>query len=609
VGEKESPVFRDILQRIGKHQYRRSTRFRCLGLYERIEGLFASYPTYHVFGPGRLQRRPVKVRAPENNAFVTLWTLDLLLEAFAAIPGKLASINMSAAVRAIQEFHDRTRDPGDPLFMFWRQRELGGNWVAYPSNLLPFLHLFMAGHGLLDRLRRTASRFFPSPVTGRPPVSPEEPRRSTGAISLPADFDDSALVWAFGTNLARFRTSFPEAWKVWSARDFDFSRLARHAVRCAYRPFFGDGNIDAIDPRTFYAAREFLWRIREEGRANPDYALLTTWVSTLEENRGGIGRFYKMPFNVNNLDLSVQANFIHAALRSALDGSYPREVEGFESLLLNTAEYLGWGITSGAILDRPDLVLLYYPQPSLTFFLVSRIVGLLRATTVPEPAVELVTGLREKLPPAVSKWITRQLVSTTGNAGKHVVWDGTCFAQKQAIHGRIPRSQGDRKFLTAVAINTLINLWTTPDEGTLSWSEQTPDEVPQIVASALAWLRDHASTPAQSDHNVFFASSVKDVSSLPFLYPANTVSHHDGPVLSSRPSHSDHVTWRHSVYAVTGVPARETYTRSFEESGLVEPDPDDLRHCYGLGFPYWSAPSVTGAMVCLALMRGTSLEQ
>ena len=109
-----------------------------------------------------------------------------------------------------------------------------------------------------------------------------------------------------------------------------------------------------------------------------NFSLLTTWASTVSKNLEGIQRYYKMPFNVNNLDCSVQANFIHAACKSALSGTFPHEVEHFDDLIVDTAQYLAWALASGTIIQQPDIALLYYPTPTCAFFFISRIVQLLQ---------------------------------------------------------------------------------------------------------------------------------------------------------------------------------------------------------------------------------------
>jgi len=605
----KAQTLRALVKRIGSYQYRTSQSFRFVVHPERIAGLFVSYPTYHIVPLRRFTKRSFAVRVPENNAFSTMWTLDLLLEAFEEDPRQLAPINLEQAVRACLEFHDMTRERDDPLFMFWKQRDLYGIPAAFPVNLLPWFRLFMTTHRVRQRIRRLLTTILPFGRASRSSPHGDEPVRDSGMISLPADLDDSALNWSLGSRLRGAREACPEAWSAWSEQSFDFGKLARHAVACAYRPFSPDPDVNAIDPRSFYVSRDFLWNLAADHRAAPDFGLLTTWSSTFDENLAGIERYYKMPFNTNNLDCGVQANVIHASLHSVRDGRFPHEVEGFESLLLNTVEYLAWCVTSGTIVDRPDLALLYYPMPQLAFFLISRIIALLITTGFPGNRTDYPEEAGRVLLPATRDEITRYLLARAQTFGGGIAWTAGSFEAGEGA-SRVRRAvPDDRRFVTALSIMTILNLWTTSRHGAPIWSDQTPDEIPGLIEESLSWLREHALFPKNTDHNVIFSASVKAESSLPFRYPANVIRHVRGPILPTRLSQKQPSLRQHGIFAMSGVPSPAEYTRLLESTGYPEPTPGDLKRCYELMFPYWSAPSVTGAMICLALARGDRIER
>lgn len=605
---KDDLLLKKLIKRIRKTQHKKSRRFLFVGLWEKIKGLFVSYPTYNVYTLRKYVNWSFPVKAPDNNAFVSLWTLDLLLEAFEEDPHYLEEFQLEDAVKALMEFHDRTRDPDDPLFLFWKQHELGGKWVAFPSNLMPFYQLFMWTHGIQEKLKKLFRKSTPPGEEGGPSHPSHEPRRSSAAISLPADFDDSSLNWILGSSLAGLRDTFPEAWSIWSDNAFDFRKLARHAVECSYRPFSFDKNANAIDPRTFYAVREFLWDVQAQGRGTPEFSLMTTWASTLEGNLEGMQRYYKMPFNVNNIDYSVSANFMYSAMKSVFAGTFPNGVEGFSELLRDTAGFLAWGITSGAIVKNPDLLLLYYPSPYLAFFFVSRTVYLLAQPLPPSPRADTLREVEEILSPPVRPEITEYLLSSARQDEEYVSWDGTSLEPDIRFTLRAPNTHDDRKFITALSVNTLINLWAVRRGDVLQWSDGVPDEVPRIVEKGMRWLRDYGLDRGYPDHNAFFSSSVKYFNSVPFLFPANMIEHTEGPILPTRLGDEEEAAReKHSIFALSGVPSREEYDRALDEKGLRAPDPAEFKKCYELTFPYWSAPSVNYAMICLSVMKGSAL--
>lgn len=590
-----------LLQRIRKYQHGRSRPFRCLGLYETVQGLFVSYATYTFSLSRRFFFKDLHYRLPDNNAFVTFWTLELLLEACAHSSETFDEPRVQAAIGALMEFHDHTRAKDDPLFMFWRQRQAGGHLVSCPSNLMPLCRLLTILDSVRRKLIHAVSKIIP-PAGGRDGHPSHAP--PTTAFSLPADLDDAALNWSLGSCLYGVREAYPDAWAAWSQNAFDFRKLARHALACAYRPFDQNRNANTIDPRSFYASREFLWDLQDSGRDVGKFSLLTTWASTTGENREGIYRYYKMPFNVNNIDCSVQANFIHAACRSALNGTFPHDVEHFDDLIINTAQYLAWAVASGTIIHRPDIALLYYPTPFCAFLIISRIVHLLHHGGEQGPGAQLLAKLETVLAAAARQHITDYILSCAVRTPAAAFWQRPS-AQTQSSSPR-RAVLDDRKFLTAVSVLCLLNLWTRQRGTALEWLPSVPDAAAALAGRGLAWLRREALSGSCPDHNAFFSASVKHRRSLPFMFPANLVQHSEGPAL--QPGTTTYKTIRHSVYAMSGVPSREEYARMLREKGLDTLDDGTFQKCYELDYPYWSAPSVTSALTVLALSKAEKLS-
>ncbi len=606
----EAQLCQRLIKLVRKTQHQTSRRFMFIGFYEKKKGLFVSYIYTDVFNLRKYVKWSPMASIPDDNAFVSLWTLDLLLEAFEGDTDYLNDFHLENAVKSLMEFHDRTREEDDPLFLFWKQQNLGGKWVSMAGNLAAAYPLLRFLDKSKEKITKPFSKSPPTHDYSGPSHPSHEPKRSSALFCLPADFDDSALNWTLGSSLFRLRNAFPEMWSAWSANNFDFNKLARHAVEYSYRPFCNDKNVNAIDPRTFYAIRELLWRLEESGCGTPEFMLLTTWASTIEGNREGIEQYYKMPFNVNNIDYSVSANFVYAAMKSAFTDSFPREVEGFPALIKSTVKFLVWGIESGAVVDNPDLLLLYYPSPYLAFFFVSRTVHLLQQ---PQPQArgaeaELLQQVRELLSPTARNKITGYLLSSAEHDREYATWNGTTLGRDIRLPLRLPNNFNDRKFITALSVNTLINLWAVSKDTRLEWLDQTPQEVPQLVAKGICWLRHHALSREYPDHNAFFSSSVKNLNSLPFQFPANMIKRVSGPVFSNKPSEKKRTHEGHSIFAMSGVPSRGDYDQALKERGLANVDPDEFKKCYELEFPYWSAPSIVYTLICRAITKGALLK-
>lgn len=598
----ETELYQKLTKQIQKNQHQASKTLLPLGFHEKKKGLFAAYIYTDPFNVRKHVKSSPRLKIPDTNAFVSFWTLDLLLEAFEHDPDYLKDFHLKDAVENLMEFHDHTRAEDDPLFLFWKQKNVDGKWVSNAGNLAAAYPMWKVIDKSKDKLTKSFSKSPQSEGSGL-----SHPQRSSALFCLPADFDDSALNWTLGASLFQLRNTFPELWSTYSARNFDFSKLARHAVEYSYRPFSDDKNVNAIDPRTFYAIREFLWDIQNKGYGTSEFMLLTTWASTTISNFEGIDHHYKMPFNINNVDFSVSANFVYAALKNAFAGFFPDEVKGFSGLIKNIMEFIVWSIKSGAVVNKPDLLLLYYPSPYLGFFFVSRTVSLLQEppSLVAGQAAELVQHVRGLLLPVARDKITEYLLSSVRCDGEYVFWDGASLG---ADSSSVQQVCGDRKFITAVAVNTLINLWTIRKDTRLEWQDQTPKEVQHAIAKGICWLREYAVSKKYPDQNAFFSSSVKHPDSLPFLFPANMLEHVSAPVFHGKSSEKNAAPEGHCVFAMSGVPSREYYDQLLKEKGLLAVDSVRFRKCYALEFPHWSAPSVVYALICCALAKAASLD-
>jgi hypothetical protein len=599
---EDERLLQKLVAQAQKSQHQRSRRFLFLGFNEKIKGLFESYIYSDPFNLHNYVKRSPRLRLSDNNAFVSFWTLDLLLEAFGNDVDCLRSFHLKDAVKNLNEFHDNTREPDDPLFLFWKQQKIDGKWVSNAGNLTAAYPMWKA----IDKSKEKITKPFSKSSTSDSELSNPShgPKRSSALFCLPADFDDSALNWTLGSFLFQLRETFPELWSAWSANNFDFNKLAHHAVEYAYRPFSNDKNVNAIDPRTFYAIREFLWEVEKEGAGTSEFMLLTTWASTAQGNLKGIEHYYKMPFNINNIDVSVSANFVYAAMKSVLTGSFPVEVKEFPALVKNTTKFLVWALNSGAIVDKPDLLLLYYPSPFLAFFFISRTVNLLQQSPQKKEA-ELVQQIKAVLYPTARTKITEYLLYSVQCEGEYAFWDGASLGIDNTSS---LQRHNDRKFITALSINTLLNLWTTRQDTGMEWLDQTPKEVPPLIKKGISWLRKYAFSKKYPDHNAFFSSSVKHPDSLPFLFPANMVERVNAPVFRNKSSEKKASHEGHSIFAMSGVPSRENYEQTLKEKGLANVDPYRFKRCYELEFPYWSAPSVVCALICCALTKGSALK-
>ena len=134
-----------------------------------------------------------------------------------------------------------------------------------------------------------------------------------------------------GATLSKLKNQYPKVFNSWLANNTDVNRLAEVTSKYAYRPFDSDVNKNVIDTRTYFWTREFIYEAQSSGQP---LALITTWIQNIEEQKKLKDESVTMPFNINNVDVTVCANSIY-------------------------------GITSGSIFNTNDFGTLFLNSPDL----------------------------------------------------------------------------------------------------------------------------------------------------------------------------------------------------------------------------------------------------
>lgn len=172
----------------------------------------------------------------------------------------------------------------------------------------------------------------------------------------------------------------------------------------SYNPFGETLNNSIIDPRTYFYLRNYLYE-----KQNPwtvDLRLPVTWMIGFYENIALVDKKVRMPFNLNNIDLTVSANVLYGLTAAILSNMDEPE------LWFNTeVQFLYWSITDMITYElrsnfssRPDLALTYYPSKYVFYWFTSRTLQLLRSadgqlkyTVMQEASHKLESVLRNNL--------------------------------------------------------------------------------------------------------------------------------------------------------------------------------------------------------------------
>ncbi|XP_078678548.1 uncharacterized protein LOC144914514 [Branchiostoma floridae x Branchiostoma belcheri] len=571
------------------------------------KGLYSSEVKVNFHGPPEMSLLR-EMGLYDNNAFATLWIVTCLLESHtygtapAPDPGRL-----QLAVDAVNTFHSKNL-PGQAAMDFWPQvyNQTAGVWVQSPENLLYVAQLtdndipwntikkVLLDLGLDDLWKHVAS------IRNRM-------KNMEAAYRIPPDFDDSFLNLGLGAQLLQLKDSFPLAYRSWASNNTDLQSLQNHLKSYAYRPLSRDNNADTIDPRTYYYMRPFLEKAAREG---DEIALVTTWIQNLAESREMFmaGKGVLMPYNLNNVDVTVAANTLAGITEALLAGLVKSTWfdQDIQRIYLNTTAMISWAVTSEAIFTRPDLVMTYYPSLYNFLWYSSRTLFLLQSNQdrlqlypdcVREVQQILTTTFRDHVTP-------RLLNSAQTDGGQDSFFDDflgdgdTDFLGRPKVHGE------DRIFSTAQAVNTLLATWTVFN-GTskrLSWINETPADVKTLVSEGVSWLEKNTLSGRYKPYNAFFSGSTKGMSSVPLWFPANFLQYVNGTALSPTADLADDVEF---IVGVSGVIDPDEYQKMVEQPhfGYATPTKFDGFNGPDIVFPFWSSEPYTYATVMLALAQ------
>ena len=201
------------------------------------------------------------------------------------------------------------------------------------------------------------------------------------AFGIPADFDDTFVNIGLGAMLSQFSTPLFQAW---STNNSDFVQAIRALKKYAYRPFDGDLDSATIDPRSYLFFHDYLTSLNFPGQKG---AYVVTWVQNITEDKVYYDSNYKMPFNMNNVDVTVCSNVLYgitAAILPDLGGPQEWFDLDLQMIYQNTSDLIAWTISRN-FSGRPDLALTYYPSRFNFYWFTSRILNLLASAAKPLP--------------------------------------------------------------------------------------------------------------------------------------------------------------------------------------------------------------------------------
>ncbi|KAL4221094.1 hypothetical protein ACF0H5_019355 [Mactra antiquata] len=313
---------------------------------------------------------------------------------------------------------------------------------------------------------------------------------------------------------------------------------------------------------------------------------------TLTWGRRGVD----MPFNTNNIDVTVAANGVFGTTSGILNGIVDAKVlddPDIQQIYLNTTSLIADMIETN-FSSRHDLALLYYPSAIEFYWFVARTFGEIRRKEAKGPLPHPVLyQVKDRLDTALHVDMTNAVLNQT-----HRDTDGSIYFDDFVGDGdldehnnTIVRGQ-DRLFTTGMAINALLSTWTTFDDTSrkLYWEKNTPQNVKDTVTKAAKFLQENVFSFKYQPWNAFFSGSVKGMTTYP-EYPKNRVH-----VINDTHSYME---------AMEGVVSEEKYQEMIKKSSTKFPVPVDFHgyNNYPDYWPFWSSEPYTHVTNMLALSK------
>ncbi|XP_064611745.1 uncharacterized protein LOC135475740 [Liolophura sinensis] len=578
--------------------------------WKKKKGIYGSDVKLNFHGEPAVALMRETFKVFDNNMFATAWITVSLIEAYkyggAPMP---TDEQIRLSIEAIGHFHDRNRPQPNSIMTFWPEvfNDTSSCWQSTPGNLLSLFKMadYVPWTLFEDILKlmglKTDAKYIDGLI--------KERSHFARAFHIPPDFDDTFVNLGLGALLTEYKDDFPESYQLWLSQNTALDTIWQALKAYAYRPFSNDSKINTVDTRTYFYIRGFLEEAKSAGK---DVALIPTWVQDLEEDVKMVKRGVGMPFNVNNVDVTVSANAIFgitAAVASGLVNESVLNDPDVEKIYSSTSDMLVWEIERD-FEGRRDLALTYYPSAFEFYWFISRTFVLLeRHAHTNKTLLAPLETVRQKFGNVLRNHVTNVVISQALPEGTAMLYFDDFLGDGDVTgDGKTEVKGEDRIFTTTMAVNTLVNTWSVfdPIKKHIRWAQDAPANVLATVSKATAWLMENVLSGNYKPWNAFFSGSGKGFDSLPFWYPFNRLEFLNGTKIplnvTSIPSDI--------IFGFQGVTTHEQYEAMLNQTHFGMKTP--LKFIgYNAGtsyFPFWSSETYTYTTTMLALAQAQSLS-
>jgi hypothetical protein len=549
------------------------------------------------------------IKVPDMNMFVTSFVAYAILETYNYEGIKeLDTESFNSALNQLLNFKDKNYDDV-PFYTFWKQININGTWSQHPDNMCEIVNIME--YLMSDTMINIFESLGISSVANLLKLGKELREIFLYAYRIPADFDDTGVNLGLTGMVHKMRGVFGNSTHFWLEGNAKIKELFKEMKYLSYRPFDANStDMNLIDPRSYFSLHEFL--TERYALNKTDIMLPPTWVWEYSKQQKYFP-IITMPFQVNNFDFNVASNFLFGLTNIVLfhsDQQYIQEAFDDDMMIMykSTLDLLVWAIKNDRMRKRPDLSLLYYPSIFDFYWLVTRTFSTLKNFNFENhPNKDFFTEVVNELENVLKSEGTEQIMSRINTSS-----DGSYFQELLGLHAGVNRGE-DIVFATGLALNSLLNIWTTdetesgkilrikydtthPNYAKYKINEINDDVVKYIINSFDSYLGPEV-------ENVFFSGSVKNMASIASFFPANFNTYINGTIVEdpSDPKYLNDID--HLSTGMKGYVSEDEYKELLERKWYGEKAPVEEQYLNNAPFPYWASPSITYAINLLGLSK------
>ncbi|XP_046550650.1 uncharacterized protein LOC124260389 [Haliotis rubra] len=604
--ESSIRVMRDLVENA---QVKKDKKYVPLLEWAEDKGVWPSYVKQYFHGVPDLALFRQLFGVFDNNMFATAYVMEILAE-FSKY-GDMTDYNLAglnAGLVAIKDHRDKNLAFNNSLMTFWPQvyNETLKTWDSSPRNLVDLIEAtkYLPLNWTYAELEKLGLKDIEY-------IMVRLMRSRDGYMSVfhvPPDFDDTFLNIGLGSMLKEMSHTFPEASDLWMSQNPNLTSVFDALKRYAYRPLSGDQRVNTIDSRSYVYLRKWLAR---EKLAGNDVALVTTWIQDTDEVRTWFAKGVMMPFNVNNVDVTVSANFMYAVTAGIISGVLePSLLDDTDILHIynDTTRMLAFQIQTN-FSDRVDLALTYYPPVIEFYWFVARTYNKLQETldrtgSLPHKGMDQVLkDFKQVLRTYASPWILDQRKSESQSGLDTVYYDDFIGDGDITYEHKSVNNAEDRIFTSSMALNALLTIWATEDQhtGQIIWDKDTPSLVQDTVQKIVTWLYLNSYGGSYKPWNAFFSGSNKGATTSPAMYPVNRIEMFNGTKIPINDKCKIKRGPEPYIFGVEGTIPEETYDNMTSEcrSPVVFHGYNDQDRY----FPFWTSDAYTYVTVITGMAK------